>query len=131
MRLFSIIVSIFLLLTSVTLAQPAQVESSLRTAAGQRFQVGGEWTEGQANVVWYTIVPYKNLYFASTSGSDEYGMDFYAIWEYLDGKWHFIFKHSNSDAGPEVERELDQLYAKHRFSSSMRKKLMNGSSKEF
>jgi hypothetical protein len=124
-------IPLLLLLTLATTAQPSHVDARLRAAAAQKYQVGGEWVDGQPNVIWYTIVPYKNLYFASMSGSDEYGMDFFAIWEYLDGEWHFIFKHSVSDAGPQVEAELDKLYAKHRFSSGMRKKLMHGSEKKF
>lgn len=118
-------------LTPICQAQPNHVVQRLRAAAAQRYQVGGEWVDGRPYVNRYTIVPYKKLYFASTSGSDKYGMDFYAIWEYLDGKWVYIFEYNETDAGPEVEKRLDELYAKHRFSSAMRKKLTRGSSKLF
>lgn len=124
-----IVVILFLLSVSAW-AQPTHVTQGLRQAAAQRYQVGGEWVDGKAYVNRYTIVPYKEMYFATTSGSDKYGMDFYAVWEYVGGKWKFIFEHTHTDAGPEVERELDALYAKYRFSSSMRKKLM-GASKLF
>ena len=123
---------LFICLACPLLAQPSHVEKGLRIAAGQKYDLGDKWTEGRSNLVWYTIVPYKNIYFASTSGSDENGMDFYAIWEYLeDGKWHFIFQHSATNAGPEAHAEYDKIYAKHRFSPQMRKKLMRGPEKKF
>lgn len=121
---------LFVALLVPALAQPIDIDNQLRQAAAERYQIGGEWN-ARPNVNWYTIVPYKELYFASMSGSDENGMDFYSVWEYLDGKWHFIFQHSATDAGPEAEAELDEIYARHRFSSKMRKMLMHGPEKPF
>jgi len=84
-----------------------------------------------------TIVPYKKMYFATaynvpaeTRNSTGQKTHF-AVYEYLDQRWQFIFEF---DAGVDADEEsarLDALFARYRFSSDMRGRLMYGDELRF
>lgn len=78
------------------------------------------------------IVPYKRMYFATAYNVDADTRNstgtrtHFAVYEYIGGRWKYIFEF---DAGVDADEEsarLDALFAKYRFSSEMRGKLMYG-----
>lgn len=79
-----------------------------------------------------TIVAHKNLHFAAAYNVDSETRNstgkktHFAVYEYIGGRWKFIFEFdAGVDADEESER-LDALFARHRFSSPMRGQLMYG-----
>lgn len=86
---------------------------------------------------YYTIVPYKNTAFAAVYDVDSDTRNStgratnWAVYEFVHGHWSYIFSfQSTVDADEESER-LDRLFAKHRFSSTMRGNLMYGEERRF
>lgn len=79
-----------------------------------------------------TIVPHGKLHFAAIANVDSDTRNstgkktHWAIYEYVGGRWKYIFEF---DAGVDADAEsarLDTLFSRHRFSSDMRGKLMYG-----
>lgn len=79
-----------------------------------------------------TIVPYKNMYFASAYNVDADTRNstgkktHFAIYEFVGGRWKYIFEFDCGVDADEESARLDALFAKNRFSSEMRAKLMYG-----
>lgn len=110
-----------LLLASVAWAQP--LEERLR--ASVRSQFGTTYR-------YYNVVPYKNTAFAAVYDVDAQTRDStgrrtrWAVYEYVGGRWAFVFAFESTVDADEESARLDALFAKHRFSSPMRGKLMYG-----
>lgn len=119
MRTLSVAVVMFWLLAASAGAQ--SVEGKLARAVRQRFG---------ARMHFVTVVPYKSTYFGSSVNaswqSDPNHTKHYAIWEYVHGRWSYIFECSALTDADEEHAELDRLFRKHGFSPQMREKLMYG-----
>lgn len=88
--------------------------------------------------VFINVVPYKNLHFGLTSYNTrddaKADMGTISVWETVDGKWSWIFDYTlptqfhpgkgtlEQQVAAERERR-DRLYAQHRLSPDMRRKL--------
>lgn len=96
-----------------------QLGLSVAQRYGQRMRYG-------------TIVPFKNLFFGAAYNVDSETRNstgkktHFAIYEYVGGSWKFIFEFDCGVDADEESARLDALFAKHRFSSDMRGKLMYG-----
>jgi hypothetical protein len=109
-------------------AQPV-AEERLRAAVQAQF--------GRA-YPYYTVVPYQNTAFAAVASLDSATREStgqttrWAVYEYLKGRWSLVFTFQSQGADADEESlRLDQLFAKHRFSSAMRGKLMYGEERRF
>lgn len=114
---------LLLLWLSCSWAWADRVRDQLGLAVSQRF---GE------RMPYATIVPYKNMFFgaaynvnADTRNSTGKKTHF-AIYEYIGGRWKYIFEFDCGVDADEESARLDALFAKNRFSSEMRAKLMYG-----
>ncbi len=103
--------------------QAESLESRLASTVRQRY--------GQ-RMHYATIVPYKKLYFGAvynvpaevrnSTGQKTH----WAIYEYVGARWQFIFEFDATVDADEESARLDNLFARHRFSSNMRGQLMYG-----
>lgn len=116
-----------LLLALVLLIAPLARADSVR----DRLSAAVQGQYGQ-RMPYATIVPYKQMYFATAYNVDSETRNstgkktHFAVYEYVASRWKFIFEF---DAGVDADEEsarLDALFAKYRFSSEMRGKLMYG-----
>lgn len=79
-----------------------------------------------------TIVPYKKTFFGAAYNVDADTRNstgkktHFAIYEYVGGNWKYIFEFDCGVDADEESARLDALFAKYRFSSEMRAKLMYG-----
>ena len=99
------------------------LESRLASTVRQRY---GE------RMPYATIVPYKKLYFGAaynvpaevrnSTGKKTH----WAIYEYVNSRWQFIFEFDATVDADEESARLDALFSRHRFSSNMRGQLMYG-----
>ncbi len=114
---------LLVLLLSCSWAWADRVRDQFGMAVSQRY--GNRMPYG-------IIVPYKNMFFASAFNvnSDTRNITgkktHFAIYEYVGGKWKYIFEFDCGVDADEESARLDALFAKNRFSSAMRGKLMYG-----
>ncbi len=114
---------LLLILLTCSWAWADRVRDQLEMAVSQRF--------GQ-RMPYATIVPYKNLYFASVYNVDSETRNstgkktHFAIYEYVGGRWKYVFEFDCGVDADEESARLDALFARNRFSSEMRGKLMYG-----
>jgi hypothetical protein len=114
---------LLLLLLSCSWAWADRVRDALGQAVAQRF--------GQ-RMPYATIVPYKNMFFGSAynvtadTRNSTGKKTHFAIYEYVGGRWKYIFEFDCGVDADEESARLDALFAKNRFSSEMRAKLMYG-----
>ena len=114
---------LLLLLLSCSWAWADRVRDQLGMTVSQRY--GNRMPYG-------TIVPYKNMFFGSAFNVDSDTRNstgkktHFAIYEYVGGKWKYIFEFDCGVDADEESARLDALFAKNRFSSEMRGKLMYG-----
>lgn len=79
-----------------------------------------------------TLVAYKKMYFATAYDVDAETRNstgrrtHFAVYEYVNQNWQFIFEFEAGVDADEESARLDALFARHRFSSQMRGKLMYG-----
>jgi hypothetical protein len=114
---------ILLLLLAVPLASAQSMRE--RLTATVRAQYG-------QRMPYATLVPYKKMAFATAYNVDSETRNstgkktHFAVYEYVESRWKFIFEF---DAGVDADEEsarLDALFARYQFSSEMRGKLMYG-----
>ena len=98
-----------------------------------RDQLGLAVSQRYGNRMRYgTIVPYKNAFFGSAYNVDSETRNstgkktHFAIYEYVGGRWKYVFEFDCGVDADEESARLDALFAKNRFSSEMRGKLMYG-----
>ena len=100
-----------------------RVRDQLGMAVSQRY--------GQ-RMPYATIVPFKNAFFGSAYNVDSDTRNstgkktHFAIYEYVNGRWKYVFEFDCGVDADEESARLDALFAKYRFSSEMRGKLMYG-----
>ena len=116
-RVLAILVLLVLPAWSLTLRE--QLRSLVSSRYGTRMS-------------YCTLVPFGKQHFAAVADvgaevrNSSGARTHWAIYEHTRGKWKFVFEFDATvDADEESER-LDRLFAKHRFSSEMRGRLMYG-----
>lgn len=103
--------------------QARSVDGAFRAAIQYRYN---------REMLYYTIVPYKNRYFGESCGTSQAMRNqngvrpHIAIWEYVNGHWSFIFDFYATVDADEGALELNRLFARYQFSPNMRQKLMYG-----
>jgi hypothetical protein len=114
-------VTLVLLLAAVAWgdALSERLRPAVRSQFGQRYR-------------YATVVPYKNTAFAAVTDVDAETRNStgkrsrWAVYEYVGGRWSFVFAFEAGVDADEESARLDALFGKHRFSSEMRGKLMYG-----
>lgn len=112
---------LLLLLATVAWGDPLldRLRPAVRSQFGQRYR-------------YATVVPYKNTAFAAVTDvsadtrNSTGKRSRWAVYEYLGGRWSFVFAFEAGVDADEESARLDALFAKHRFSSQMRGQLMYG-----
>ena len=122
---------IMVLLSVLLLGLGAQADSlrgQLRSTVQSRF--------GQ-RMGYFTLVPYKRTYFAAAYNVDSETRNstgrktHWAIYEYVNSRWSYIFEFDSTVDADEESARLDTLFGKYRFSSTMRGQLMYGNEERF